>query len=115
MNTALREDRSLIVVTHLSQLLTFITGFGGLVVPIILWATQKDRVYQMDEEGKQIINFQVSLIIYTIVSIPLILLLGLGLILLGLICLFGVVMPILNAIKASNGEATSYPFSLKIL
>lgn len=45
----MRKDNQLLVVTHLSQLLTFVTGFGGLIVPLILWATQKDKVLQMDE------------------------------------------------------------------
>jgi len=111
----MRTDNQLLVITHLSQLLTFVTGFGGLIVPLILWVTQKEKVYQMDEQGKAIINFQLSMIIYAILCIPAILLLGLGI--LGLIVLgvISFIFPIINAIKASNGETPKYPLSLNFI
>ena len=74
----MKEDRQLLVLTHLSQLLTAITGFGGLIVPLIIWFSKKDENYQIDEQGKKIINFQLSLIVNFIICIPLILLFGLG-------------------------------------
>ena len=60
----MRRDNQLIVLTHLSQLVTLVIGFGSLLLPLILWLTNKDKVYAMDEHGKKIINFQISLIIY---------------------------------------------------
>ncbi|WP_426430205.1 DUF4870 domain-containing protein [Winogradskyella sp. HB-48] len=111
-HTLKRTDNQLLVVTHLSQMLTYITGFGGLIVPLILWATQKDRVDGMDAHGKAIVNFQLSIIVYCLISVPLILLFGLGILLLILIGILSFVMPIINAIKASNGELPSYPLSL---
>lgn len=112
---AKRTDNQLLVVTHLCQLLTCITGFGGLVVPLVLWATQKNTVEGMDAHGKAIINFQLSIIIYSIVCIPLIFLFGLGIILLILIGLVALIFPIINAIKASNGQVPSYPLSLNLV
>ena len=111
----MREDRQLIVITHLSQLITLITGFGSLIVPLIIWATQKQTVYEMDAHGKNIINFQLSLIVYCIICVPLILLFGLGL--LGFIALgiISVIFPVINAIKASNGETPTYPLSFSFI
>jgi len=111
----MRKDNQLIVITHLSQLLTFVTGFGGLIVPLILWATQKDKVLEMDEQGKRIINFQISMLIYAIICIPAILLIGLGI--LGLIAIgfISLIFPIINAIKANNGESPTYPLSFNFI
>ncbi|WP_132704168.1 DUF4870 domain-containing protein [Winogradskyella wandonensis] len=111
----MRKDNQLLVITHLCQLLTCFTGFGGLIVPLILWVTQKDKVEGMDAHGKAIINFQLSIIIYTIISIPLIILFGLGILLLIAIGLFAFILPIINGIKASNGELPSYPLSLNFV
>ncbi|HEX9826218.1 MAG TPA: DUF4870 domain-containing protein [Flavobacteriaceae bacterium] len=111
----MRTDNQLLVVTHLSQLLTFVTGFGGLIVPLILWATQKEKVYAMDEQGKRIINFQLSIIVYAILCVPAILLLGLGILGLIVIGILSFVYPIINAIKASNGESPKYPLSLNFI
>tara|TARA_R100001369_G_scaffold90496_1_gene129610 strand:- start:726 stop:1088 length:363 start_codon:yes stop_codon:yes gene_type:complete len=114
-HTLKRTDNQLLVITHLAQLLTYITGFGGLIVPLIIWTTQKDRVDGMDAHGKAILNFQLSIIIYSILSIPLIIVFGLGILTLILIGILAFVMPIINAIKASNGELPSYPLSLNFV
>jgi uncharacterized Tic20 family protein len=113
--TIMREDNQLIVITHLSQLVTLVTGFGSLLIPLILWLTQKDKVYQMDEHGKNIVNFQLSLIVYFIICIPLILLLGLGIIGFIILGIISIIFPILNAIKASNGEIPKYPISFNFI
>ncbi len=111
----MRQDNQLIVIAHLSQLITLVTGFGSLILPLILWLTQKEKVYQMDAHGKNIINFQLSLIVYCLLCIPLILLFGLGL--LGFIALglISVIFPIINAVKASRGETPKYPLSLNFI
>jgi uncharacterized Tic20 family protein len=111
----MKEDKQLLVLTHLSQLLDFVTGIGGFIVPLVLWLTKKDDVIGMDEHGKAILNFRISMFIYILICIPLILLLGLGI--LGLIAIgfFYLIFPIINAIKASNNELPNYPFSIKII
>ena len=108
-------DTQLLMFTHLSQLLTCITGVGGLIVPLIIWLTQKDKIADMDLHGKSIVNFQLSLIVWAILSIPLILFLGLGLVLMIAIGLASVIFPVLNAIKASNGQAPEYRWSIKFI
>ncbi|MAO08452.1 MAG: tRNA modification GTPase [Alteromonas sp.] len=114
-HTQKRTDRSLLVITHLSQLLYYITGFGGLVVPLILWLTQKDKVEDMDEHGKSIVNFQISLILFTIVSIPAILLVGLGILMLIFLGIIGFVVPIINAVRANNGESPTYFMTIRFI
>lgn len=111
----MREDRQLLVLTHLSQLVTLVTGFGSLIIPLVLWFTQKDRVYQMDTHGKNIVNFQLSIIVYSIICVPLIIFLGLGILGLIVIGIIALVFPVINAIKASNGEAPKYPLSLNFI
>lgn len=110
-----RDNNQLIVITHLSQLITLVIGFGSLIVPLLLWATQKDKVYSMDEHGKNIINFQLSLIVYFIICIPLILLLGLGILGFIVLGIISIIFPVINAIKASRGEISTYPLSLKFI
>lgn len=111
----MREDNQLLVITHLSQLLDLITGIGGFIVPLVIWITQKDKVAGMDMHGKMILNFQISLFIYSILSIPLILLFGLGIIVIIAIGLLVLILPIINAIKVSNGELPSYPLTIQFL
>jgi len=111
----MREDNQLLVLTHLSQLLDLVTGVGGFVVPLVIWLTQKDKVFGMDTHGKMILNFQISIFIYSIICIPLIFLFGLGIILLIGIAIVAIVFPILNAIKVSNGEVPVYPLTIEFI
>lgn len=111
----MKEDKQLLVLTHLSQLLDFVTGIGGFVVPLILWLTKKDEIKNMDAHGKAILNFRISMFIYILICIPLILFLGLGIIGLIAIGFFYLIFPIINAIRASNNEAPKYPFTIKFM
>ncbi len=111
----MKQDRQLIVLTHLSQLVTLVVGFGSLILPLILWTTNKQKIYEMDAHGKNILNFQISLIIYAIICIPLILLLGLGILGLIVLAVISIIFPIINAVKASRGETPKYPLSLNLI
>jgi len=111
----MKQDRQLIVITHLSQLVTLVIGFGSLILPLILWMSNKGKVYEMDAHGKNILNFQISLLIYSLLCIPLILLLGLGILGLIVLGIISIIFPIINAIKASNGETPKYPLSLNFI
>ncbi len=66
----MKEDRQLLVITHLSQLLDFVTGIGGLIVPLILWSTKKDEIIDMDRHGKAILNFRISMLLYILLCLP---------------------------------------------
>lgn len=110
-----KENNTLLAITHLSQLLYYVIGFGGFIVPLVIWLSSKDSVQGMNEHGKSIINLQLSLLLYFIISIPAILLLGLGLLgILGVVIL-GFILPIVNAVKAANGEAPSYFFTIRFI
>lgn len=106
--TTTRVDRPLLVITHLTQLLSYIIGFGGFITPLIIWLTSRNSVEGMDEHGKAILNLQLSLLLYIVLSIPAILLLGLGIITLIATAILGFILPIVNAVRALNGESPSY-------
>ncbi|WP_297798074.1 DUF4870 domain-containing protein [uncultured Eudoraea sp.] len=106
--TTTRVDRPLLVITHLTQLLSYIIGFGGFITPLIIWLTSRNSVEGMDEHGKAILNLQLSLLLYIVLSIPAILLLGLGILTLIGTGILGFILPIVNAVRASNGESPSY-------
>ena len=112
---SLREDKQLLVLTHLSQLLDFVTGIGGFIVPLVLWLVNKDRVLNMDTHGKAIINFRISIFIYAIISVPCILLFGLGILMLIGLGLMTLILPIVNAVRVSNNESPYYPLSITFL
>ena len=113
--TGKKTDTNLLVFTQLSQFLTYVTGFGGFIVPLILWLTKKDEIEGMDEHGKNVINFQVTMFLIALLSIPGIFLLGLGILSLIWVGIVSFVMPIVNAVRASNGQAPSYFSTIRFI
>lgn len=113
--TAKRVDNNLLVFTQLSQLLTYVTGFGGFVVPLILWIVKKDEIEGMDEHGKSIINFQITMFLIALISIPGIFLFGLGILSLIWVGVVSFVLPIVNAVRASKSEAPSYFSTIRFI
>lgn len=111
----MKTNKQLLVLTHLSQLLDFVTGIGGFIVPLIIWIAKKDEVYDMDEQGKSILNFRISMFLYIIICIPMILFFGLGLLGFLVIGICYLIFPIINAIKVNNDEDPSYPFSIAFI
>ncbi|HEX8288502.1 MAG TPA: DUF4870 domain-containing protein [Pyrinomonadaceae bacterium] len=99
---------------HLSQLLNFVIPFAGVIAPIVIWQMKKDEIPALDAHGKMIVNWMISALIYSAVSLVLaIVLVGfLGFIALTVV---GVAFPIIGAIKANNGELWEYPLTIKFL
>lgn len=112
--TNLRPDRQMLMIMHLSQLLNLVTGLGGIVVPIILWQLKKDEIQEMDEQGKEVVNFQISMFIYYAVSIVLCLVF-IGFILLGVLALINIIFPIIQGLNAKDGKPVKYPLTIRLL
>lgn len=110
-----KENKSLLVFTHLSQLLDVVTGLGGFFIPLVLWLTQRDSVMDMDANGRAILNFRISMFLYLLLCIPMVLFFGLGLLGFLAIGVAYLIFPIINAIKVNKGEAPHYPLSIKFL
>ena len=110
----MKKDNQLLVLTHLSQLLDYVTGIGGFIVPLILWLTKKDDIEGMDQHGKAILNFRISIFIYLILCIPLVIA-RIGHSRNHCHCHHRICFPIVNAIKANSGQAPKYPFSIPFL
>lgn len=110
-----RTDNQLLAVTHASQLLTYLTGFGGLIVPLVIWLSSKESVQGMDAHGRSIINFQLTMLLVLAISVPAILLLGLGLLGFLFVGVIGFILPIVNTVKAANGESPSHFATIRFI
>ena len=104
-------ERTYLMLMHLSQFASWLIPFVGIVIPILMWTTNKDTNAEVDKHGKNIINFTISYAIYTVALF--IIIIGIPL----LIVLFAIyaVAVIIAAVKASNGEYWPYPLTIKFI
>lgn len=102
------------VLMHLSQYCSMIVPILGIVVPIVLWVMNKDNDPLVDAHGRNILNWNITLLIYFMIC-GFLMFLFIGFLLIWIPCILMVIYPIIGAAKASNGEVWKYPFSFKIL
>lgn len=108
------EEDQFTMVMHLSQFAGFVIPYAGLALPIVMWATNKDKSEKIDKHGKVILNWIISTTIYLIASVILMI------VIVGFFTLFAVailcfIFPIIGAIKAKDGEVYRYPLSINFL
>jgi uncharacterized Tic20 family protein len=108
------SDRTLAALCHVSTWLNMFVPGLGFVLPLVILLIMRDQSRFVAENAKESMNFQISMLIYFICSIPLfIVLIGVplffGVILLGLIC------PLIATIRAADGTLSLYPFTIRFV
>ena len=109
-----QDERQMGMFLHLSQLANVIFFPIGIVAPILLWQTQKEKMPALDAHGKMVVNWMISSTIYAVVSLVLCLLL-VGFLMLIALAVVGILFPIIGGIKANNGELWQYPLAIRFL
>lgn len=120
------EERQWAMFAHLSALVgAIITGgwafsIGCFLGPLIIWLVKKDTMPFVADQAKEALNYNITLaIIFAVLFLLTVLTLGLGaLISIPLYLIIGIawlVFTIIAAIKANEGTAYRYPFTLRLV
>lgn len=99
------------MVLHLTQFCSWLFPFLGLVVPLIMWQSKKDDPY-VDEQGKVVMNWVFSSLIYAIICLILFVVL-IGIPMLAALAICSVVFTIMGAMDANKGVVKNYPLTIK--
>ena len=109
------EEKQMGALVHILGFCYYIVpGIGGVLGPLILWIMKKDESAYIDEHGREAVNFQISMLIYTIITAFLCLFL-IGFLILPVLALVQIICTILAAIKASEGSYYRYPLTIRFL
>jgi len=109
------DEKQMGLFLHLSGLAFALVFPLGIVLPIILWQTQRDKMPALDEHGKMITNWMISATIYGVISFVLMFLV-VGFLTGAVVWLLAVIFPIIGGLKANNdGELWNYPLTIKFL
>jgi uncharacterized Tic20 family protein len=99
---------------HLSAFAGFFFPFGGIIGPLICWLSKKDESLWVDQNGKASLNFQMSLLLYIVLAIPLcFIIIGIPIVI--FIGLLKVICIIIGSVKAAKGEDFRYPLSIPFI
>lgn len=60
------EDKKYLFFLHLSVLSVIVIPLGNIIFPLLLWINKRDNIYDVNNQGKNILNFQ---ILFTFVNV----------------------------------------------
>jgi uncharacterized Tic20 family protein len=137
-----QNEKTTAALLHLSAFAKYLIPFAGIVVPLIIWQTKKHQSQYIDENGKSVINFHLSILVYSIISaiiigifflntiieyiqlqnagqdivpVDLITTVIIGVAVLGIWTIAEFILIILGSVKASEGTVYNYPFSISFI
>jgi uncharacterized protein len=107
-------ERNWSMLCHLSAFAGFFFPFGGIIGPLICWLTRKDESDWVNINGRNALNFQLSILLYMVLAIPLCFII-IGFPIIAVLSVLKVVCIIIASVKAPKGELFRYPLSIPFI
>jgi uncharacterized Tic20 family protein len=110
-----REARQWAMGCHLIALVGLLgNGIGFVLGPLIMWLLKREDHPFIDEQGKESLNFQITMFIALLIS-GILALIFIGFVLLFIVGIVMTVFPIIAAIKANDGVHYRYPITIRFI
>jgi uncharacterized protein len=114
-STSSRDVRTWNVLCHASALAGFFVPWAGHILgPLIVWLAKRSDSPEIDEYGKESLNFQISMLIYNVIAGVLCLVL-IGFVILVILHILNLVLVIIASIQASEGKFYRYPMTIRLI
>ena len=95
----------------LCHLLAIFTGF---IAPLVIWLIKKEEDPFIDSQGKEALNFQITVAMAMIVA-WLLCFACIGVFLVPAVAIVDIVFCVLATIKVNSGQAYRYPLSIRLI
>lgn len=113
-DTLRSDSKNWATASHLSAFVVFLGVPVPVLGPLVIWLLKRDEDPYAEMHAREALNFNLSIMLYTVISAVLILAL-VGLILLPAVLISWFVLTIVAAVRASNGEHYQYPMTLRFI
>ena len=113
-NQPTKDEKTWAMLCHFSAFAGLIFPFGNFLAPLIIWLIKKEEFPFVEDQGKEVLNFQISMTIYLIGSgILCFILIGIPMVIGFLI--FDVIVTLIGAVKANDGFKYRYPLAIRFI
>jgi len=109
-----KDERMWATFVHLGIAAGLVIPLGNVIAPLVIWLVFKDRSAYVDYHGKEALNFQLTMLLAFAAGLLLIFLL-IGIPILILVGLLDLVLSVVAAIRANEGERYRYPISIRFI
>ena len=111
---ATQDERTWGMMAHLSAFSGFLVPLGGVIGPLVVWLIKRDQSAFVADQGKEALNFNISILLAAIVC-GLLVFIFIGILLGVALFIFWLTMTIIAGIKASEGVRYRYPVALRLV
>ena len=109
-----KDERMWGMLCHLTAFSGFIIPFGSIIAPLIIWLIKKEEMPFVDDQGKESLNFQLTMLIAFIISFVL-MFVFIGFLLIGVLCIYEIVVVIMASMKSNDGVRYRYPWAIRFI
>lgn len=109
-----KDERTMGMLAHLSSLAGYVIPFGNIIGPLVVWLIKREEMPFVDDQGKEALNFQITVMLAVIACFALFFLI-LPLLLIPVIGIVDLVFTVIAAVKANEGEHYRYPMTLRLI
>ncbi len=109
-----KDEKNWGMFCHLSSFAGLFIPFGMIIAPLVIWLMKKDEYDFVDDQGKESLNFQITIAIAILVSSTLIIFI-IGFFLIFIVGLYWMIMVIIATIKTEQGETYRYPITIRLI
>jgi uncharacterized Tic20 family protein len=109
-----QDERTWGMVAHLAALAFFILPFGNILGPLVVWLAKRDQSTFVALHAKEALNFNITFLLGAIVC-GLLLAFSIGILFGAVLFVYWLVMTIIAALKANEGAAYRYPFTVRLV
>ena len=88
--------------------------FGNFLGPLVVWLIEKEEFPLVDDQGKEALNFQINILIYSAISFVLIYV-CIGIPMLIAVGIYAIVMTIIATLQANQGIRYRYPMTMRFI
>jgi len=107
--------RTWCVLAHATALVGFLVPVAGHIVgPLIIWLAKRQDSPEIDAHGKESLNFQISMLIWNLIS-GLLCLVVIGFFMLAILHILNIIFVIIASIQASEGKLYRYPLAMRLI
>lgn len=112
--TPSKDERTWGMLCHLIAFCGVLVPLGNIIGPLVIWLIKKDEMPFVDDQGKESLNFQITMFIAFIICFLLIFVF-IGMLLMFVVGIYWLVVVIIAAIKANDGVYYRYPYAIRFL
>ena len=99
---------------NMAMLIYLLGIFTGFIGPLILWLMKKEQSPFLNDQGKEVLNFQITTLI-AYVGCVILMFIVIGIFLMPVVLICYLVFMVIGLLKAKDGLAYRFPFALRLL